>query len=642
MINKLWLTVKEIAVVLSRTRGPIIRRAQLEKWPYRSYAVRGGKERRYHIKDLPADIRTAYAAGLQITFEDLQTQLKPAAKVVIKAAIGNYTGRTVIGKPVKAWDRCTEAERDIAVKRQKIIDAYDASGLSAKQFVERYDRGLIVPDVRERLGRWGLLKSASVFYSHRQFGLPGLVPQYNRDRGGAGATLPQEVKDRIEWLYLDTNKPSAAVVWELLGQYGITAGKATVYRYIRDLPQFLKDRYRKGEKYFRDHYEAFIPRDYTRYQPMEIIVGDYMTQDFLLRVGEKIHRAKLAAFMDMRTRMVVGWSLQLTANSVGVVKALRMCFEKYGLPGTIYFDNGREFKNYWICGDEWKLKRTKIDPELLEQDAGLLNEVGVKMSFAQVGRGQSKPIERLWRTLHERFDKFEITYTGSNTADRPDEMQLYHRNVNGIKKKDITEIPAFEEIEERLEHLFDWYNNCWNHSGQGMGGRTPMEVWQENAEAKREIPEPMKKYVFTLRYTKTITKNGIRLDGLDYYAGEMIAHMGERVEVRVGLEQSPTVHIFDLPDRKFMFDAELNVWSGDAAQDNERVGRLLKEGKRVLHNYNKKQADYDQGPFKTPAELYAEKALRVVGGAPVTPDTPPGLTPVKAQTKKYKGIFDVD
>jgi putative transposase len=275
--------------------------------------------------------------------------------------------------------------------------------------------------------------------------------------------------------------------------------------------------------------------------------------------------------MDMRIRMVVGWSLQLTANSVGVVMALRMCFEKYGLPGTIYFDNGREFKNYWICGDEWKLKRTKIDPESLEQDAGLLNEAGVKMSFAQVGRGQSKPIERLWGTLHERFDKFEITYTGSNTIDCPEEKQLYYRNVNGIKKKDITEIPTLEEIEERLEHLFSWYNNCWNHTGQGMDGNTPMEVWQENAVPKREIPDHVRKYLFTLRYTKTIQKNGIRLDGFDYYVKEMIAHIGEKVEVRVGLEPSATVHIA----RKTRFFIVVRIKDKTAAAMSRAVTQAL-------------------------------------------------------------------
>jgi hypothetical protein len=98
------------------------------------------------------------------------------------------------------------------------------------------------------------------------------------------------------------------VVCDLLEQYGIHAGEATVYRYVRSLPQSLKDRWRKGEKYFQDHYGKYIPRDYTQYKPMEIICGDYMTQDFLLRIKEKIYRAKVVAFMDMRTRAVVGLS----------------------------------------------------------------------------------------------------------------------------------------------------------------------------------------------------------------------------------------------------------------------------------------------------------------------------------------------
>jgi putative transposase len=345
--------------------------------------------------------------------------------------------------------------------------------------------------------------------------------------------------------------------------------------------------------------------------------------------------------MDMRSRLVVGWSLQPTANSVGVVMALRMCFERYGLPGTIYFDNGREFKNYWICGDEWKLRRTKIDPESLEHDAGLLNEVGVGMSFAQVGRGQSKPIERLWGTLHQRFDKFEITYIGSNTADRPDETQLYHRNVDGIKKKDITEIPPFEEIETRLNNLFNWYNNCWHHSGNGMEGDTPVGAWNANAAPKREIPEHIKKYLFTMRYVRTISKNGVHIDGFDYYAKEMISRTGEKVQVRVGLEHSMKVHIFSLPEQKYLFDAELLSWTGDLTRDIKQVNELRKGGKALLKKYNTKKAEYDRGVFKTPAELYAEEQRKVAGGDPLTPETPLTLVDTKPK-RRFKGLFDPD
>jgi hypothetical protein len=261
------------------------------------------------------------------------------------------------------------------------------------------------------------------------------------------------------------------------------------------------------------------------------------------------------------------------------------------------------------------LKRTKIDPESLDQDAGLLNEAGVKMSFVQVGRGQSKPIERLWGTLHERFDKFEITYTGSNTADRPDELELYHRNIDGIKKKDAAEIPAFEEMEERLGHLFDWCNNEWHHSGQGMDERTSMEVWQEKAGPKREIPEHLTKYLFTLRHTKTVLKNGIILDGFEYYSKEMIAHIGEKVDVRVGIEHKSTVHIFSLPDRKHLFDAELNIWTGNVARGNARLKRRVSNVSWVLRGEQNLQARKGQeGPLRAAQGIEAEFPAPAGGG----------------------------
>jgi hypothetical protein len=97
-----------------------------------------------------------------------------------------------------------------------------------------------------------------------------------------------------------------------------------------------------------------------------------------------------------------------------------------------------------------------------------------------------------------------------------------------------------------------------------------------------------------------------------------------------------------------MFDAELNIWTGDVALDNERVSRLRKDGKTLLKNYNKKKAEYDKGPFRTPAEIYAEQhapksALQVVGGDPIIPETPQTITLVNTKPKrKYKGLFDVD
>jgi hypothetical protein len=76
MVEK-WLNVDEIALLISKTKRRVQQISKEQSWPYRSYAVRGGQERRYHIKDLPEDIQIAYAASLNLSLDALQRELKP-------------------------------------------------------------------------------------------------------------------------------------------------------------------------------------------------------------------------------------------------------------------------------------------------------------------------------------------------------------------------------------------------------------------------------------------------------------------------------------------------------------------------------------------------------------------------------------
>jgi hypothetical protein len=357
MISK-RLSASEIAKILSITVRSAQRRANKESWK-RCLCNGNGRQRyRYRLADLPADVQAACAASLKLSLDELQQQIKPASKPDLKVVLSGYKPRSAKEEAVKPWDSCREDERDIAVQRQKIIETYENSGLGAKEFIRHYNENLIEPETKARLGRRGQLNSPSRFYENwlRRYsvhGLEGLVPLY-RDRDGVCAGLSEEENTRFEYLYLDSAKPSVRAVLDSLPQYGISINEAAAYRYVRSIPDAVKDMYRKGADYFRNRYEVNIDRDYTLYKPMEIIVGDYMTHDVLCRIGEKIFRAKVAAFEDMRTRTIVGWSLQQTANSAGVVQALKMCFGKHGLPEVIYFDNGKEFKTTGYAGTNGK------------------------------------------------------------------------------------------------------------------------------------------------------------------------------------------------------------------------------------------------------------------------------------------------
>jgi putative transposase len=651
MIDK-WLTANEIALLLNLEKDSIKKRAQRKGWPYRSYAVRGGQERRYHLADLPEDIQAAYAAGIQASLEELRSRLKPAVKPEKKVVIPRYSGRGAKTGEIINMKEFPEKYRQIAALRVQVINAYSASGLSAAQFVTAYNAGEAVPHLRIRLGPYGAISAQSSLYRwlerYQEHGVEGLVPQYGKTRGGNGASLSQEEKDRIEWLYLDTSRPTIASVLRDLIQYDIHCNASIVRRYIKDIPAAVKVINREGREKYHKTFEPYIDRDFTVYKSMDCICGDYMTEDVICRIGQKMFRAKLCAFMDMRSRLIAGWSLQLTANSLGVIRSLQMCIENYGSAKDVYVDNGREFKNYWLCGDTWKERYTAVDPESLELDACVLRECGMNIHFCLPYHGQSKPIERFWRTFHEMFDKHEITYVGSNTVLRPEEMKVFQRAVNGIKKFDIELIPTFDAIEERIGRFITYYNERHHHTGQGMDGRTPLEVFRENALPRRDIPEEMRKYIFTRRDIKTVQRNGISIDKMWYNSPQLHEYFltkgpGVKVEARRSLDDVRKLSVFSMPGRTYICDAEGSLENGSTEEDIRKVNKANKEARQFLSKFNKKRPEYEKLGYKTPAELYAEEALKVAGGDPLPPEKPPALTLVNTGKKpKEKKFFDID
>ncbi|MDR2418535.1 MAG: hypothetical protein LBD79_05730, partial [Treponema sp.] len=84
---KKWLSANDISKFIGKDKRVVNRWASRESWSYRSYTVRGGQKRRYHIKDLPEDVQLAYAVSLQTTLEALREELKPLPKAPVKHII---------------------------------------------------------------------------------------------------------------------------------------------------------------------------------------------------------------------------------------------------------------------------------------------------------------------------------------------------------------------------------------------------------------------------------------------------------------------------------------------------------------------------------------------------------------------------
>jgi hypothetical protein len=217
MIEK-WLSASSIAKLLGQANRTIQLRATRETWPYRTFPGNGGSHPHYHLADLPEDVQLAYAKSLQTTLEALREELKPQSKAPVKRVIEGYKGYGSAAKDLKQEKALSETDRQIAGLRAQVLQAYGALNMSAAAFARAYSNGLIAADIRA-----GLVKlsphdsslSQTKLYGRlerfAQSGVFGLAPQYKK-RGGAGASLTREVKDLLEYLYLDTNRPGVADV----------------------------------------------------------------------------------------------------------------------------------------------------------------------------------------------------------------------------------------------------------------------------------------------------------------------------------------------------------------------------------------------------------------------------------------------
>jgi transposase InsO family protein len=610
-----WLSAGEIAEFAKSTVRWIRIRSVNERWVSRNEKANGGIRRIYHAAALPEDIQTAYAASLKLPLQELQSLLKPASKREKKIDIPRYNGRGAKTKEAKPMDGAADGDLKIAALRRKLIEAYNASGLSVPQFITAYENGVAAPELRERLGKRGNIHSASNFYEnwlakYERYGLAGLAPQYAKRKGGSGASLDDKAKEIIQALYLDPRKPSIASVERDIKKFGYELNYTIINRYINDeIPNSVKVFYRMGEKAYHDRFDPYIERDYTLFKSMEWGCGDHHLFDFVITHEGRVIRPWLTMFIDMRSRKITGWHIDVIPNTLTIMRAFSMSAETCGLFEHLLVDNGKDFRSAWFAGSAWKERRTRPEQETLDLIEGVLHDCGTKAHFATPYRGQSKPIERAFRTVIELFSKSQETYVGSNTIDRPADTKLFWGKINGRDRIEVTYTLA--RLREDFAKFVAWFNSAREHSGQGMDGRTPDAVFNANLEAKREMPEATRKYIFAMRERRVVQRNGVTIDGISYYSEKMAAFTGQRVEVRRDINDIGKVAVFSLPDCVYQFDAESELFK-DRGIPEENIRRVLNARKKSREHLKRyaKNAEEIRGKTKSPAELLAENAAQ--------------------------------
>lgn len=398
---------------------------------------------------------------------------------------------------------------------------------------------------------------------------------------------------------------------------------SAVKRRIDDLSPAVKAFWRGGEKAL----EELIPpqqRDYSALAVHEVWNADGRKADVHCRWPDgTVSRPIVLGWMDIRSRVLVGWSIGQTESAFLVMQALGDALERTRhVPRRVYLDNGRAFAAKQMTGGQAKRNRFKVAEDEIE---GIITLLGCEVVWAKPYNGKAKPIESFWRTLAEAEKRPEFTgaYCGNNTQNKPGNHDVKNAVPVSLYEKIIR-----EEVEAYHQRP---------HRGDAMDGKSPHAIYSELLDTARALyvtEEQMRCCLMAAQQVKVNRSGQIEVMGNRYSCDELIAlnSKGPYTARYDPKDATKPLHLFD--GIRFVMRVPLVDKTGfmdqEAAQKYGRAKNAIK--KMVREQANAHKTMQEATDWLAPRERAVEPVSEPVGN---TLPKAKVVTPLRP-TKNYK------
>jgi len=490
---KEWLSVKEAAKLLKKDGRTIQRNINKYKYKTIKSKLGGGKNGAVYKISI-------YSLGVDAIDKCFRKQSK---RVERENDFIEYTSR----------------DMEIAIERKNIIEGFDE--YSEKVKVNKVDKKDAILEYLKSLNSGVKNIQVSTFYrwsgKYKDEGLKGLFPKY-KERNIKRSDFSNEAKKYAYTLFFNQNKPSARSIYVLLG---IEAKKkdwdipsyVTFHKFLKGFPRDIWIKMREGEKAFYDKVLPYIERNSESLSSMEIIVGDHHQVDVAAKGYDgKVFFPWLTAWMDQRSRKIVGWWISKQPNSSTILYSLKRVIEEYGVCERVYIDNGKDYRAKTFAG-----KQQRFHMEIKADTEGIFSLLGIKPTWAIPYNARAKAIERFFRTFTQYFSKFQKGYRGSNVQQRPEKLKMEIKN---------DEIMEFDELISRIEKSIGFYNSELSHSG--LNDAIPDDVFYANLRGKVEVSNMVKRLLFMkVEGFRKVRQNGIRIFDTWYRSERLFDYFGK-------------------------------------------------------------------------------------------------------------------
>ena len=381
-------TAREIAEAIGVSKRAVEMRSKREGWRFDEKPHRGQPLRLYRPANLPREV--AMRLTLEAVTPEPANETLPAAQEINLPAAEEVSQRQLR----VAWARaglCRAVDRLVAEAGFSVSAACRHIADDVRAGIAPDNVMRLASEANDRPRAGGGISPRGLLGWHKQFRLQGeraLIPgRRRRDLSvpsWAGAFLRH---------YQVPTKPSVADAYRAFKRdVKRPPSIHQVRRFLAKLSPEARERGRMGPREIRNIL-PYRDRAFKHMMPNDLWTADGHTFDAEIAhpmFEGKLFRPEITTFMDLRTRRIVGWSVDLAESAIAVLDGLRHGIGRFGIPAMLYVDNGSGYAN--------------------ETVRDVVDRIGITMTHSLPYRSQSRGaierVQQVWTRLAKRLPSY--------------------------------------------------------------------------------------------------------------------------------------------------------------------------------------------------------------------------------------------
>lgn len=338
--------------------------------------------------------------------------------------------------------------------------------------------------------------------------------------------------------------------------------------------------------------QPFIRRDTSQLSPGDVFTADGHKFDAEIahpRTG-KPFRPEITSIMDVATRKLVGWSIDLAESGFAVLYALTHAISSHAIPLIFYVDNGSGYNNALISGE----------------GSGMLSLLNIRQENSLPYNSQAKGlIERSHKTLWVKAAKELPTYIGAD-MDKEAKQKVFKITRKQIKQAgksnlliESAEFSAFINAKgvaynDRPQRGLPRFRNAEHGKWVYHSPNSYWALLESQGKMAERANEDELQHLMRPQEIVSIRNGEIRLFNNLYFSADLAPFHGE--SARAGYEIHDANHIWVYAmDGRFICKAEWNAnkraYFPQSVLDQQHENRVENRVKRAQIKLDDAQAE---------------------------------------------------